>query len=280
MDDEAVKTTGEETPSEDSPSTDNQTTNETEEVKEPVQEEAQEAPEQETKAEPEPEAKPKSENRFQTLANQVREANEQLERERTEKAKILEQLAPSQPTSEQVKFDPNKEYTIEEYNKMLSDAQQIGAAQANLGVEQLRQELTAKEARQSFENNLQSDIGYLEKTYPELDSNSDQYNSVLHREITEAYQEVAVQGEQINPNVSLKSIGDRIMRGGKELANTQVASANQEVAKAASSSVQSDAVSKQSTDIGPEWFRTEYNPNNPDHRRLADEYVARNQFKS
>lgn len=278
MDEEAVKPQGEETPTTDSPPVEEQTTEATVEEQAPEQEEAQEAPEQEAQPEPVAEEKPKkSENRFQQLANQVREANEALEREKAEKAKLLEQLSPAQ--NKAVQFDPNKEYTVEEYNQMLQQAQQMGAAQANISVEQLRQEIAAKEQRQQFETNFQSDISYLENTYPELNQESNQYNSVLHREVTEAYQELAVEGETINPRVSLKSIGDRIMRSAKELAKSASATTTQEVAKAASASVQADATQKKSTEIGPEWFRTEYNPNNPEHRRIADDYVAKNQFK-
>lgn len=279
MDEEAVKPQGEETPTTDSPPVEEQTPETTEEVKAPEQEEAQEAPvEEEPAPEPVAEEKPKAKNRFQELANQVREVNEQLEREKAEKAKLLEQLTPAQEKA--VQFDPNREYTVEEYNAMLREAQQMGAAQANMSVEQLRQEIAAKEQRQKFETSFQSDITYLENTYPELNQESDQYNSVLHREVTEAYQELAVEGETLNPNISLRKIGDRIMRSAKELAKSAQAQATKEVAQAASASVQADATQKKSTEIGPEWFRTEYNPNNPEHRRIADDYVAKNQFKS
>ncbi len=276
---EAVQNTGEETPAVDSPTAEPQTTPPVEEPQEQPTDEAQEAPTVSTTEETTTEeVKPKSQNRFQELANNLRETSEQLEKERTEKTQLLQQLTPQQQTG--VQFDPNKEYTIDEYQGMLQKAQNLGAASSNLEVQKLRQEWEAKEQRRSFEGTLQQDIGYLENTYPELNEKDSKYNSVLHREITEAYQESAVAGEAINPNVSLKSIGDRIMRAAQNAAATASVETGQEVASQASAAVQQEGARGQITAPGTkEWMQSKYDPQNPEHRKIADQYVAQHQYK-
>ena len=163
---------------------------------------------------------------------------------------------------------------------MLEQAKMAGAATSNLEFQQWRDQFERKQQNDAFFDGLEKDTSYLTSTYDELNPDSPNYNSALHREVTEAYQEVAVSGEVINPNVSLKSVGDRIMRAARNAAATASADAEKSVAQAASSSVKSESGARETVTPGTtEWMQTVYNPSNPEHRKIADDYVANNQYR-
>jgi hypothetical protein len=133
---EAVNQTGEETPPADSPSADNQTTQPTNDPQGHPEDNAQVAPQDEPSEGPDDGGvAPKSRNRFQDMANTVREKSEENERLRAERQQLLSQLTPQQQSN--VQFDPNQEYTVEQYQSMLAQAQNQGAAQSNAAVEML-----------------------------------------------------------------------------------------------------------------------------------------------
>lgn len=273
------ETTVEETTDSTTPVDEAQTTDTTDEVVEETSVETTEeatAEPAEDSTEPEVEVSPKSENRFQDMANSVREKASEVERLAEENKQLRQQVLPAKQNT-QNRIDPNQEYTVEQINEMLTSAEQSGKNNADLGVEALRQEIAQKEATREFNQTLDSDINYLENNYPQLDKNSDEYNPVIHKELTETYQELAVLDGGVNPNVSLKSLGERFMRGANIAAKNASAATGEAVASQASSALRGEAGSKPSTSIDGDWFSNTYDPSNLEHRRIADDYIAKQQ---
>ena len=222
--------------------------------------------------------KPKSVNRFQELANTVKEKALEAERLRQENERLRQQVLGSQPPAPNTVIDPNREYTVEELNQMLVQAQQQGTAQAQLAVEELRREIQQKEQLRDFQTTLERDADYLQSTYPELNENSERYNPALHKELTEMWQELAIKPDgTVDPTVSLRAVGERFMRGTGLAAAEASANTGEAVSRQASASMRSEGAPNQDNTIGPEWFANEYDPTNPEHRKIADEYIARRQ---
>lgn len=175
----------------------------TEEEATPVEEtEEQEVTEEsETESEETNSIEVKSERgkaRVQDLANKAT----QLEKEKEELETKLAELEPLLPKSREV--DPLKE--IEDFTPKLtgdyeSDIKTVEERATKKATDQLQKTLDERDA-------LQKDVYLCEDAYPELRKGSENFDEQLSNEVIGFYKDL----KQVNPNIRLKPVVDRLMR--------------------------------------------------------------------
>lgn len=183
-----------------------------------------------------PEQSDRAKNRFQDLANKVKEKDAELN-------SLREQLGKNKPgdflDEDTPSYEPasDKEITFEDYQK------HVMSAADNLVKQRMKQYVEQSERIQNFEKGVNA----LESKYPELNPDSENYDDNLSDTITKLYQK----SSKANPDLNVVDFVDSVMnlrtsgmKKGQETASAALA--KQEASQAVTPS--SDSPSRESSE--------------------------------
>lgn len=236
-----------------------------EEEQEPSEEDGQESG-KETRS-------PRLEKRFKKMGEKIHNKQQEI-------SQLEQQLAQYQQSANQgnvqqgntPQLEPGKEYSVDELQAIIDQQSSAKAKEA------ARQEIARYQEAQKQENFLnrwENDVGKITSKYPELDEESDSYDSTLSSVVAESLEEHMF--NSVNPNAV--EFVDRLMKGIRHSSKVEAGRVGESVAKQAQSQSVSarSAASKQSQKVDSDWIRNEYDPSNPEHRKLAQQYIAEKQ---
>lgn len=168
--------------------------------------------------------------------------------------------------------DPNKEYTTTELQNMAEQyAATTGRALASMEVQQLRSELERKELARDLESRYHNDLSYVEKTHPELNEDSEDFDPQLAERIAKRYEREL----KLDPQgASLKEIADDYVWAKRRREGAEAGSEAAE-GQAANAAPPPGQKSTRATRVTADWLQNQYDPKNPEHRKLVDEYSQR-----
>ena len=179
-----------------------------------------------TNAEEESKRSPRQEKRFAQMSNKIRELSEQVQQP---------QNFYNQPQQQpQVPYDT--ELTVEQYQQQLAQQAEMIA---DIKLQQFEQKQAAKERADNFER----DVENIERKYPELNAEGDNYDPALSNKIASMYEKFSAK----NPDIRLKDIVDDVMDVAKRQSARSDAGVKASVAKAAAeTTLKPDTTSKDS----------------------------------
>jgi len=167
-----------------------------------------------TNHEEESKRSPRQEKRFANMSNKIRELSEQVQ----QPTNFYNQPAPAQPTN----FSYDTEITAEQYQQQVaSQAEMI----ADIKLQQFEQKQAAKDRADNFER----DVENIERKYPELNAEGNQYDPALSNKIASMYEKFSNK----NPEIRLKDIVNDVMDVAKRQSNRSDANVKASVAQAA-----------------------------------------------
>ena len=181
-----------------------------------------------TNTEEESKRSPRQEKRFAQMSSKIRELSEQVQ----QPVNFYNQQAPVQPT--EVPYDT--ELTVEQYQQQVArQAEMI----ADLKLQQFEQKQLAKERADNFER----DVENIERRYPELNAEGENYDPTLSNKIASMYEKLSNK----NPDIRLKDIVEDVMDVASRQSARSDANVKASVAKAAAeTTLKPDTTSKDS----------------------------------
>jgi len=166
-----------------------------------------------TKTEEESKRSPRQEKRFAQMSSKIRELSEQ-------------QQKPADPMFTGYEQPYQQPYV--DVNQGLDYNQEI-ARQAEMIADLKLQQFEQKQQVKAIAENFERDVDVVERKYPELNADSDKYDSALSNKIASMYEKLSVK----NPDIRLKDIVDDVMDVASRQTNRANAEVSASVAKAA-----------------------------------------------
>jgi len=166
-----------------------------------------------TKTEDESKRSPRQEKRFAQMSSKIRELSEQ-------------QQKPADPMFTGYEQPYQQPYV--DVNQGLDYNQEI-ARQAEMIADLKLQQFEQKQQVKAIAENFERDVDVVERKYPELNADSDKYDSALSNKIASMYEKLSVK----NPDIRLKDIVDDVMDVASRQTNRANAEVSASVAKAA-----------------------------------------------
>ena len=166
-----------------------------------------------TNAEEESKRSPRQEKRFAQMSSKIRELSEQ-------------QQKPADPMFTGYEQPYQQPYV--DVNQGLDYNQEI-ARQAEMIADLKLQQFEQKQQVKAIAENFERDVDVVERKYPELNADSDKYDSALSNKIASMYEKLSVK----NPDIRLKDIVDDVMDVASRQTNRANAEVSASVAKAA-----------------------------------------------
>jgi hypothetical protein len=169
---------------------------------------------------------PRQEKRFAQMSNKIRELSEQ-----TQQPVNFYNQQPQVPNTD-IPYDT--ELTVEQYQQQVArQAEMI----ADLKLQQFEQKQLAKERADNFER----DVDNIERKYPELNADGNQYDPALSNKIASMYEKLSNK----NPDIRLKDIVEDVMDVATRQSNRSDAKVKASVAQAAAeTTLKPDTTSK------------------------------------
>ena len=165
------------------------------------------------KTEEESKRSPRQEKRFAQMSSKIRELSEQ-------------QQKPADPMFTGYEQPYQQPYV--DVNQGLDYNQEI-ARQAEMIADLKLQQFEQKQQVKAIAENFERDVDVVERKYPELNADSDKYDSALSNKIASMYEKLSVK----NPDIRLKDIVDDVMDVASRQTNRANAEVSASVAKAA-----------------------------------------------
>lgn len=218
------------------------------------------------KAEGQPLSK-RAEKRFNNLTKKL---GDRAQENAILRSQLAQKVAPPQQ-EEDLPFKEGEELTLEQIKEWGQQQRQTGESSLLSRIERMEQEAAAKE----FLSNWQADQEYMRNKYPELNEDTDDYDDELAEIVVEEVQDELY--NKVNPNV--RGRVDRIMRAAKIKAREAAVNAAKSQPRQATVSSEGVKAKTGTIKVDSDWIKNEYDPKNPEHVKLVDEYAANQTYR-